>query len=144
MQRLAEAFRTSLSRNDPAVFHRMLQQILRQASSWGSDLFAWQDAISILRDNLSGLLETSATSSNRLQAEEMLHQARSMISEILHGQYAAPGKPGSMADRMGQISTIFSPLKMKKKSYKSGQKACPLLASSMELSYIMNLKGKIQ
>jgi len=107
-RRLVEAFRTSLARNDPNVFHAMLQQILRQASASGDDLFAWQEAISILRDNLHSLMETSATSSNRLLAEDILHQARATISEVSRGQYAQLLlNQGSMADRIGQMTTRF-------------------------------------
>ena len=107
-RRLVEAFRTSLVKNDPAVFHAMVQQILGQVSSLGDDLFAWQEAISILRGNLPVLIEATATSFTRLQVEDMLHQARAAISEVSRGQFAQLlVKQSSIADRIGQMTTRF-------------------------------------
>jgi hypothetical protein len=52
VQRLVEAFLLSLEKKDPLTFHLMIKQILERVSDRGDDLFAWQVAVTILRDQL--------------------------------------------------------------------------------------------
>ena len=52
VRRLVEAFLLSLEQRDPLTFHLMIKQILERVSDRGDDLFAWQAAVTILRDQL--------------------------------------------------------------------------------------------
>lgn len=107
-QRLVEAFRTSLAKNNPHAFYKIVQQILGQVSFLGNDLFVWQEAISILREHLPLLIKTTASSLTLAQVEDMLHQARAAISEAARGQYAQLLMNQSLlADRLVQMTTRF-------------------------------------
>ncbi len=105
---MVEAFRTSLAKNDPLTFQKMIQQILGQLASQRRDVSVWQEAISILRDHLTELFDTTATSFSLLQADDMLHQARITISEVSRGQYAQLMVNRSSTEaRLGQMTTRF-------------------------------------
>ena len=84
-QRLVEAYLMSLEQNDPLTFHLMIQQILERVSSRGDDLFAWQAAITILRDQLPLIKQVVTTQLSDAQVEDMLHQLRVAISDGARG-----------------------------------------------------------
>jgi signal transduction histidine kinase/DNA-binding response OmpR family regulator len=84
-QRLVEAYLTSLEQNDPLTFHLMIQQILERVSSRGDDLFAWQAAVTILRDQLPLIRQVVTTQLSNSQMEDMLHQVRIAISDGARG-----------------------------------------------------------
>ena len=86
VQRLAEAFLVSLEQNDPLTFHLMVKQILERVSDRGDDLFAWQAAITILRDQLSLIRQVIHMQVPNSQEEDMLHQARVAISDAARGR----------------------------------------------------------
>ncbi len=86
VQRLVEAFLLSLEQKDPLAFHLTLKQILERVSSRGDDMFAWQAAVTILRDQLPLIREGVASHFSHHQEEDMLHQARVAISEAARGR----------------------------------------------------------
>lgn len=86
VRRLAEAFFVSLEQRDPLTFHLMVRQILERVSDRGDDLFAWQAAVTILRDQLPLIRQAISMPLPDFQEEEMLHQARVAISDAARGR----------------------------------------------------------
>ena len=86
VQRLAEAFFVSLEQRDPLTFHLMVRQILERVSDRGDDLFAWQAAVTILRDQLPLIRQMISMQLPDSQEEDMLHQARVAISDAARGR----------------------------------------------------------
>ena len=86
VQRLVEAFLLSLEQKDPLTFHLMIKQILERVSDRGDDLFAWQAAVTILRDQLPLIRRVVSMQLSQLQEEEMLHQVRVAISDAARGR----------------------------------------------------------
>jgi signal transduction histidine kinase/DNA-binding response OmpR family regulator/ABC-type sugar transport system substrate-binding protein len=87
-QRLVEAFLSSLEQDDSMIFRLAIQQILQRVMTWGDDLYAWQGALSILRDNVSALMRMSPRRLPRRQVENILDQARLIIGETARSHYA--------------------------------------------------------
>jgi hypothetical protein len=86
VRRLVEAFLRSLEQSDPLTFHLMIKQILERVSDRGDDLFAWQAALTILRDQLPVIQQVVRLQLSEHQEEDMLHQARVAISEAARGR----------------------------------------------------------
>ena len=86
VQRLAEAFLLSLEQKDPLTFHLMIKQILERVSDRGDDLFAWQAAVTILRDQLPLIRQVVSIQLPEPQEEDMLHQVRVAISDAARGR----------------------------------------------------------
>jgi hypothetical protein len=86
VHRLLESFILSLEQQDPLTFHLMVKQILERVSARGDDLFAWQAAVTILRDHLSLIREVVISQLPYPQEEEMLHQVRVAISDAARGR----------------------------------------------------------
>ncbi len=84
--RLVEAFLLSLEQKDPLTFHLMIRQILERVSARGDDLFAWQAAVTILRDQLPLIRKVITMQLPYPQEEDMLHQARVAISDAARGR----------------------------------------------------------
>ena len=107
-QRLVDNFKISLTRGIPLTFLNTLQQILEYTSSLGDDLYAWQEAISILRESTPDLLDTLSTPLSSTQVEDMLHQARMAIGEVTRGQSSQLSVyQTEVADRLGQMTAQF-------------------------------------
>jgi signal transduction histidine kinase/DNA-binding response OmpR family regulator/ABC-type sugar transport system substrate-binding protein len=87
-QRLVEAFVSSLEQDDSMIFRLAIQQILQRVMTWGDDLYAWQGAVSILRDNMSALMRMAPRPLERRQVESMLDQARLVVGETARSHYA--------------------------------------------------------
>lgn len=85
-QRLVEAFMQSLEQKDPLTFHLMIKQILERVSARGDDLFAWQAAVTVLRERLPFIRQVVPTNLSDLQEEDMLHQVRVAISDAARGR----------------------------------------------------------
>jgi len=85
VQRLVEAFLLSLEQKDPLTFHLVVKQILERVSDRGDDLFAWQAAVTILRDQIPLIRQVVSTQLLDLQEESMLHQVRVAISDAARG-----------------------------------------------------------
>jgi signal transduction histidine kinase/AraC-like DNA-binding protein len=86
VQRLVEAFVLSLEQNDPLTFHLMIKQILERVSDRGDDLFAWQAAVTILRDHLPLIRRVISMQLPSPQEEDMLDQVRVAISDAARGR----------------------------------------------------------
>ena len=107
-QRLMGAFKSSLERGDAMIFRLAIQQILRQVSALGDDLHAWQAAVSILREAVPVLLEVWPSTLARQEMEEMLDQARVVISEVAREQYARQLlRQADVAGRVSQMTARF-------------------------------------
>ena len=86
MRRLVEAFLRSLEQGDSLTFHLIIKQILERVSDRGDDLFAWQAAVTLLRDQLPLIQQVVRMQLSESQEEDMLHQARVAISEAARGR----------------------------------------------------------
>ena len=81
-----DAFLLSIEQKNPLTFHLMLKQILERVSDRGDDLFAWQAAVTILRDQLPLIQQVLSSQLSELQKEEILHQARVAVSDAARGR----------------------------------------------------------
>jgi len=107
-QRLIEACELSLAHNDPAVFLQTFQQVLAQVSASGDDLHGWQAALSVLRSHLPMLARQAATALSMQQMEDMLHQARVIISAAARGDATRHLlRQAQMADQVGWMTSEF-------------------------------------
>jgi signal transduction histidine kinase/DNA-binding LacI/PurR family transcriptional regulator/AraC-like DNA-binding protein/response regulator of citrate/malate metabolism len=86
-ERLVRAFTASLQKNNPAEFHLTLEETLQSVEREKGDVHVWQAAVSALRDELPALIETYHPLMPHQQAEDMLHQGRTIISESLQRRY---------------------------------------------------------
>ena len=64
----------------------MIKQILERVSDRGDDVFAWQVAVTILRDQLPLIRRVIRLQLPNSQEEEMLHQVRVAISDAARGR----------------------------------------------------------
>jgi signal transduction histidine kinase/DNA-binding response OmpR family regulator len=86
----------------------MIQQILERVSTRGDDLYAWQAAISVLRNSLPALTQIISTSLSSQQLEDLLHQARVAISEAARGgSTRLLSHQAQVADRVGLMTSQF-------------------------------------
>ena len=107
-QRLIEAFLQSLEGKDPLTFQLMTKQILERVSGRGDDLFAWQAAVTILRERLPLLREVVPTNLSEQQEEDMLHQVRVAISDAARGRTTRSLlSQAHEADRVGLMTSKF-------------------------------------
>ena len=86
VQRLVDAFLLSLEQNNPLTCHLMVKQILERVSDRGDDLFAWQSAVTIFRDELPLLRRVVGLQLPNPHEEDMLHQVRVAISDAARGR----------------------------------------------------------
>ncbi len=89
--RLVGGFMQSLDSGDPAHFRVALIQVLQRIESLDDDAHAWQAAISVLRlgtradqGKEAGVAPNSASEESR---EDLLHQARALLSESTRRRY---------------------------------------------------------
>lgn len=102
--RLLDTFVLSLQQNDPAAFRQAIQQILEHVARTGDDLYAWQGAISVIREGAPALLGQVPYS----VIDPILHQARIAISEVARGQYARRlVHQTAVAQRISQMTARF-------------------------------------
>jgi len=108
VQRLVEAFLLSLEQKDPLTFHLMIKQILERVSDRGDDLFAWQAAVTILRDQLPLIRQVVSMQLPNPQEEDMLHQVRVAISDAARGRSTRSLlHQAREADRVGLMTSKF-------------------------------------
>ncbi len=108
VQRLVEAFLLSLEQRDSLTFHLMVKQILERVSDRGDDLFAWQSAVTILRDQLPLIRRSIGVQIPNPQEEDMLHQARVAISDAARGRSTRLLlQQASEADQVGLMTSKF-------------------------------------
>jgi signal transduction histidine kinase/DNA-binding response OmpR family regulator len=106
--RLVEAFLLSLEQNDPPIFLLMIKQILERVSVRGDDLFTWQTAITILRDQLPLIQGVLSAQLSNHQEEAILHQGRVAISEVALGQFTRSLlNQAREADQVGLMTSKF-------------------------------------
>jgi len=106
--RLVEAFLLSLEQEDPFIFLLMIKQILERVSVRGDDLFTWQTAITILREQLPLIRQVVSTQLSRDQQEDLLHQGRVAISEVALGQFTRSLlSQARQADQVGLMTSQF-------------------------------------
>ena len=86
VQSLIVAFLQSLEQRDPLTFYLMIKQILERVSARGDDLFGWQAAVTILRDQLPLIRQVVSMQLAHHQEEDMLHQVRVAISDAARGR----------------------------------------------------------
>jgi signal transduction histidine kinase/DNA-binding LacI/PurR family transcriptional regulator/DNA-binding response OmpR family regulator len=105
---LVKAFLLSLEQGDGMAFHLAMQQTLQLISLLGDDVRAWQTAVSILRDSVSTLLETTLYPLTRRQIEDILDQARIAVSEATQRQYTRQLiRQAEAAYQVGRMSAQF-------------------------------------
>ena len=85
--RLVESFFLSLQDGDLSHFQIALIEILQRIETLDDDAHAWQSAISILRAGTHTLLSDEVDPRREEHAEDLLHQARTLISESARRRY---------------------------------------------------------
>ncbi len=86
--RLVDSLDRSLKSGDGSKFQQAAQQIIEYVDSRGDDVYAWQNAVSIIHDALPQLMADPLTRIDRQEVEELLHLVRVVISEISRGQFS--------------------------------------------------------
>ncbi len=108
VRRVVEAFMLSLEQNDPSTFLLIIKQILERVSVRGDDLFTWQNAITILRDQLPLIQNVVFTQLTSEEEEDILHQGRIAISEVALGQFTRSLiNQTDQADLVGLMTSRF-------------------------------------
>jgi diguanylate cyclase (GGDEF)-like protein len=80
--RLVEGFFQSLEDGDPTHFQVVLIETLQRVETIrDDDAFAWQTAVSVLRQGVRIILKNDRDSRRPERAEDLLHQARTLFSE---------------------------------------------------------------
>ena len=83
---LVHAFCTSLNENSPAHFQSTLMDILQELESAAENIDSWQSIISILRREMTQLPALWSQVRTQYLAEDLLHLARTAISESAQRQ----------------------------------------------------------
>ena len=104
-ERLANALINSLSNNESEFFHAELADLLIRVEALDEDPHNWQAVISVLQQNLPIMLSGPLPNAGRAVAEEMLHQARIVISESAQRRYIRNVVLQSeITDQLGRMS----------------------------------------
>jgi diguanylate cyclase (GGDEF)-like protein len=85
--RLVEAFLLSLQDGDLSHFQIALIEVLQRIEMLDDDAHAWQAAVSVLRLGAHTFLSDDCGSRRAEYAEDLLHQARTLISESARRRY---------------------------------------------------------
>jgi diguanylate cyclase (GGDEF)-like protein len=85
--RLVEAFLLSLQDGDLSHFQIALVEVLQRIEKMDDDAHAWQAAVSMLRLGAHTLLSDECGTRRKRHAEDLLHQARTLISESARRRY---------------------------------------------------------
>ncbi len=105
-EKLAVAFQSSLRQHDPEPFTVMLDHLLQEMETTHEDAYAWQAAISVLRDHLGTQEAQRWLRSSRQLAENLIDHARVRISERLrrlHTRFRVT--QAELTDRLGTMTT---------------------------------------
>ena len=84
--RLVQAFYISLKENGAAPFQSTLMAILQDLESAAEDIDSWQNIVSVLRREMTNLPVVWNRARTQHLAEDLLHQARTAISESAQRQ----------------------------------------------------------
>jgi diguanylate cyclase (GGDEF)-like protein len=85
--RLVESFLLSLQDGDLSHFQIALIEVLQRIETMDDDAHAWQAAVSVLRMGAHILLSDEYGTRREEHAEDLLHQARTLISESARRRY---------------------------------------------------------
>jgi diguanylate cyclase (GGDEF)-like protein len=85
--RLVETFFLSIQDRDPSHFKIALIEVIQQIETMGENSHPWQSAISILRDGAHSFLPDETDAGRRGRAEDLVNQARILISESAERRY---------------------------------------------------------
>jgi diguanylate cyclase (GGDEF)-like protein len=86
--RLVDGFFQSLEDGDYSHFQIALTEILQRVEMMiDANAYVWQSAISVLRQEASAVLKDDPESIHRERAEDLLHQARTLLSESAERRY---------------------------------------------------------
>jgi diguanylate cyclase (GGDEF)-like protein len=85
--RLVEAFLLSLQDGDMSHFQIALIEVLQRIETMDDDAHAWQGAVSVLRLGARAMLSDEYGARREEHAEDLLHQARTLISESARRRY---------------------------------------------------------
>jgi diguanylate cyclase (GGDEF)-like protein len=85
--RLVEGFLLSLQDGDLSHFQIALIEVLQRIETMDDDAHAWQAAISILRLGAHTILSDEFGTRREENAEDLLHQARALVSESARRRY---------------------------------------------------------
>jgi diguanylate cyclase (GGDEF)-like protein len=85
--RLVESFLLSLQDGDLSHFQIALIEVLQRIETMDDDAHAWQAAVSVLRMGARALLSDEYGTRREEHAEDLLHQARTLISESARRRY---------------------------------------------------------
>ncbi len=85
--RLVESFLLSLQDGDLSHFQIALIEVLQRIETLDDDAHAWQAAVSVLRLGAHTILSDECGTRREEHAEDLLHQARTLISESARRRY---------------------------------------------------------
>lgn len=83
---LVESFFSSLEKRGPEDFQSTLMEFLQEMELVNGSMEPWQEIISVLRYEALGMLPKTKLAKARPLIENLLHQARTAISEAAHRQ----------------------------------------------------------
>ncbi len=109
---LVTDFYTSLKENSPIHFQVTLMRILQELEFVEENIDAWQNMISILRHEMTQLPGIWARPRTHLLAEDLLHQARTAISESVRrqnyrGQYQGEVQAQALSELTAQLNLLL-------------------------------------
>jgi diguanylate cyclase (GGDEF)-like protein len=106
---LVEAFHTSLKEGSPDTFQKNLLAFLQETELSDENIDVWQNSISVLRREMLKLPVTWRKAETKRLAEDMLHLARSAISESAQRQVYRHQYHKQIADQMlGEFTSRLS------------------------------------
>jgi diguanylate cyclase (GGDEF)-like protein len=85
--RLAASFLLSLEDGDLSHFQIALMEVLQRIETMDEDTYPWQSVISILNDGAHALLAHETDAGRKERAENLVNQARTLISESARRRY---------------------------------------------------------
>lgn len=107
-QELVDAFLASLKQQESMAWHLTLRQVLHRLMTSENNLHAWQTAVSFFQNNIATLVGNLSAPKMHRYAEELLDQARHVISEMTHEQYVRHLlRQIDVADQMGRMTARF-------------------------------------
>jgi diguanylate cyclase (GGDEF)-like protein len=103
--KLVNAFTLSIKRGDPVRFYIKLMELIQRIETAGEDSHIWQVPVSFLHQSVSSFLMPNHPPEIYRQADEMLDQARIIISESGQRYHIRRLlKQDEMAERMGVLT----------------------------------------
>jgi diguanylate cyclase (GGDEF)-like protein len=104
--RLVESFLLSIEDGDLSHFQIALIEVLQRIETVNEDAHAWQAAISVLRLGVHEILQDDQDKKRNEHAEDLLHQARTLISDSTRRRYLRMQLQQTYHDEaMGRLSS---------------------------------------